>query len=126
MGQMVIGVLYGCEAPKGVRMFDDDADDGGLLERWGTESGERYPRRFRVDWVHEADKELIGYWVLCEHGDEKGVTSLNGRAIALDSINDSEAHARARFAWERFAKWAQQRGVQLPAARLWLAPTEVA
>jgi len=130
MGQTVMGVMLGVEAAsieaKGVELHNDG--ETGLLERWEREGdkGHKGRGRFRLRHTFEADPEVFGYFVACDHGDENGVDDLDGRAVRLDEFARGKGFVRAQAAWKRFAAWAKTQGVTLPKPALWLVPTEVA
>lgn len=124
MGQIVWGVMWGAEIPADVDLWGDDGSDP-LIEQWQRASGEARAK-YRVDTTDESDRFLVGYWVLCDHGDEKGVKDLDGTCVVLATVPSSKAHKKAQAAWKRFAAWMKKRGVTFPKPQLWLAPTEVA
>jgi hypothetical protein len=129
MGQIVLGVMYGTRAPGVGSPWDPDGPlaEGGysFLERWERASGEGR-RKYKIEASHpDASPLVIGYWVVCEHGDENGVADIDG-CLRLDAIKRGKPHAKAKAHWKRFAAWARKHGVKLPAPTLWLAPTEVA
>ncbi len=155
MGQWTIGVLYGCESPEGVTLYDDDSDEGGLLDKcdgafrdailahdeactakvmakpgrmpYDYEDGRS---RYVPDWETDGKPHLLGFWVAAGASGKNGLPSLNRKAVALEDIPTTEPYARAyrnaRRRWRRFARWAKTQGVTLPKPRLYLTPTEVA
>lgn len=147
MGQMTVGIMLGIEVPEGLRLRGDTRDESteedGILENWeeecelrmralaakiGCESwevGHRFiPREETV-----GDRTLLGFWVAVGAEGERGVPRLGG-AMPLDPMvvreRYAKSHKRAVRRWQRFAKWLRGRFVSLPAARLWIAETEVA
>jgi hypothetical protein len=129
MGQIVLGVMYGAKVPNTIDPWDTAGPlserGDSFLERWERASGERR-RKYKLDTSHvDALPWVIGYWVVCEHGDEKGAADIDG-CLRLDAITRGRSHAKAKAHWKRFAAWARKHGVKLPAPTLWLAPTEVA
>lgn len=128
MGQMVTGILLGCEVPKGLDLHGEEpgGDFEGLLGRWENHAG----RGARIDTAHDGDRHLMGRWVMVQHGEERehpGAVDLDGRCVRLAEIEDSREYKAARNTWVRFAAWAKKHeGVTLPEPTLWIAPTEVA
>jgi hypothetical protein len=126
MGQIVLGVMYGVEIPKGLNPWDDEAhEDGSLIDRWRKVARERYGKR-GLAYTHESDKDILGYWVALYNGDEKGVPDLYGRSVPLRAFGRGRDYAAASKRFRAFAAWARRQGVKLPKPALWLAPTEVA
>ena len=147
MGQVTQAIMFGVQRPEGLYLFDDDADDGGIGQRWEGECGPQIkaasdaleqqhpnaPWEWRADhlFVPGADESfaVIGLWVAVGASGRPGVPSLDG-AVALDAIDVTEPYASAlrlaRERWEAFAAWAATQGLALPAAKLWLVETEVA
>ncbi len=126
MGQTVIGLLLGCDIPKGVELYDDEAEDGGLLERYERALTKALAGRRGVtpEWV--GDSTLVGFWVLCEHGDEKDCGDIPTGGIPLAGIERTRTYKTALSRWKRWAKWAEKHGVKFPEPALYLAETEVA
>lgn len=134
MGQRVIGVMYGVNATNQLADFEDV---DSLLDQFGeamsdviqSEAASREgpaPYAFRAvvpDLEYDCGNvQMLGFWVLCQHGEEKCCDELGGSPIALSAIDDFEAGKR----WERFKKWASSRGIKFGKAKLWLMSTEVA
>lgn len=135
MGQNVIGVLLGARIPKGVKLYTDEGD--GLLERWEKEARPRvkaYAEKHAVDtWIASRrivpewpqDVDVIGFWVMCEHGDEKGCPDIDG-AIPLAGIEQTKAYRDALIAWRGWMVWVARQRVKFDEPALYLCPTEVA
>jgi hypothetical protein len=137
MGQIVLGVLLGCEIPDNAVLFDEDSDGGGLIEQWQKAIEPEIKKfakkhktapwsaagHFVPDTTYDSAPALLGFWVLCHHG--KSCPEING-AIQLDTIQQSKGYTDALAAWTRWAKWAASKGMKLPEPQLFLAPTEVA
>ena len=147
MGQTTQAIMLGVPRPGELHLFDDDADDGGIGQRWEDECApqikaasaaleEQHPNEpweWRADhlFVPRADESyaVIGLWVAVGASGLPGVPSL-GDAVALDALDTTEPYASAlrlaRKRGEAFAAWAATQGLALPAAKLWLVETEVA
>ncbi len=126
MGQTTMGVLYGVKIPNEIRPYDDDADDGGLLEAWHKVNKERRGG-FQLDSTNEMTPWLMGYWVVLDRGGEdKGLPAFND-ALPFAQIEKLPAFKKAQQEWKKFAAWAvKRRSIKLPAPQLWLTGTEVA
>lgn len=126
MGQIAAGVLYGVQVTDAMRLYDDEADDGGLMELWQKHSGETWGG-FRLVSTSEASPWLVGYWLALGGSGMESVDYLGDPAKPLDAYAKGAAYQRAKRAWDRFAKWARaEHGLKLPRAKLWLTATEVA
>ncbi len=129
MGQMAIGVLYGCKAPE----FPDDEDGEAkyaILDRWRKYSKEGYDRdtpKVRVEI--EGGTALYGVWVACGGSGEDGAPYFVDECFPLHQFAErfGKAIARATKLWNRFAKYVEKKeGIVLPQPTLWLTPCEVA
>lgn len=126
MGQNVIGVMLGVELKKKARekLCYEDSEGRSLIEDWNYPTSGPAPRRGdQAEWVMDSD--LVGIWVVCSHGDDKGVPDLKG-PISLSKLAKGKDFKRAQAAWKKFAKWVGKHGVKLGKPQLFLAPTEVA
>ncbi len=119
MGQMVLGVMLGCKLPKKLPKAYYDQDGESVIEEWNAEF--KFGDRRRVEQVDI----VLGLWVVCQHGEEKGVPDID-RPVDLGLIETSQSYRVSLVAWHKFDQWMIKKGVMLPAAQLWLAPTEVA
>lgn len=134
MGQMTVGIMWGASLPKGVNAYDDEADDGGLFERYTkhavgeyTERGDWWKRRNANVPSQSEERNVAGFWIALDGGgDEYGVSEVKDAPLGKTAATYRAALRRAKTRWSRFAKWARTQGVKLPRARLWLATTEVA
>jgi hypothetical protein len=122
MGQMVLGVMLGCKLPKKLpKSFFDEMGES-VIDSWN--SGLLAPDRRRVEQVE--DSMVVGIWVVCSHGNEKGVPDI-ARPENIADLMRSHSYKIAAENWQKFAVWALKKGgMKLPAPQLWLAPTEVA
>lgn len=120
MGQTTLALLFGCEAPEDVNLYGEayDSEGEGLLVRARQELGED------PETPYEAEPALIGFYVAVGGGKD-GVAALVGFPLEDLEIVYAEALRVARARWWRFAEWAAQQGVSLPAGRVWLTWTEV-
>lgn len=91
-----------------------------LLEDWNFSKD----RGDQVESVADS-KCLIGVWIVCSHGDDKGVPDVT-EAIALTKVGRGANFKRAQASWKAFAKWAGKQGVKVGKPQVFLAPTEVA
>ena len=126
MGQNVIGVLLGIDATPSLLKKVVDADEGNdgesLMDEWNMRWG--FHSRKRLEWIE--DSSLIGFWVACAHGDDKGVRDLS-RPLSLRKLEDGRDVLTAMRNWQAFMVWARRRGVEIKKTpTLWIAPTEVA
>lgn len=129
MGQRVVGVLYGVNADKHHEAISEDSGD--LLGKWAEKKKcwfgqSNYDSRNSIVPDHEFDcgnTLMIGFWVLCEHGEDKGCEDLGESPLPLADI---EAPGKTCRAWNAFAKWAEEQGIVFDNPRLWLMTTEVA
>lgn len=133
MGQMAVGIMYGAPLPAGVYAYDDEAEDGGFLERYTKQAVGKYDndgwwKRCRRIVPRLSDEQNVcGFFLALDRGGhEYGVGDFN--SVPLDEIETrfAEPLRSARERWSTFAAWAKTQGVEMPAARLWLAITEVA
>ena len=129
MGQRVVGVLYGVNADNHSEALSEDGRD--LLGWWAKkkkcEYGDKdYAKRHQIVPDTEfdcGDILMIGFWVLCEHGEDKECADLGDEPLPLADI---EANGKTCRAWNAFANWAEKQGVVFDNPRLWLMTTEVA
>lgn len=121
MGQNVIGVLYGVVVT--TRQFDKLAEDGhgrSLVEQW---NGQTRSRSSQIETVDNSN--VVGIWVVCSHGDDKGVPDVE-EPVSLTALQKGANFKRAKKAWDEFARWVKTQGVPLGKPQLFIAPTEVA
>lgn len=132
MGQQTIGVLYGAKCPSGVELYDDDSDDGGLIEAFDAERDERGDGLRGQDAIQfgiDENMDVVGAWAI---GSLRWVepslkaVDLKSTAAWLASIASSEQGQEAIRLWDRFAKFAKARGVKFDPPTWWLAEHEVA
>jgi hypothetical protein len=131
MGQMALGILYGCEAPDIPRGDQEDDDSGAyqLVRRFEQAKGISWASKgphVRVE--SEGGKELLGVWVAVGGSGEDGATYFVEKCMPLDQVAamHAKAIARAKKLWDRFAVYvARKEGITLSAATLWLTPCEV-
>ena len=134
MGQMTVGIMWGAPLPKGVKAYDDEADDGGLFERYTehavgeyTERGDWWGRRTKEVPAESEERNVAGFWIALDcGGDEYGVGEVKDAPLSKAPTTYRAALRKAKARWSKFAAWARTQGVKLPRARLWLATTEVA
>lgn len=152
MGQMTVGILYGCKPPKGVLLHDEEAYESGLFDRWYKASaaaieaaqakinaecqanpGMGYRLAYEeFEPAHEldGDVELLGFWIAAGASGKSGLPRLETPTPNAKRLCAREPYATAyRNAverWGRFAAWAATQGVKLPRAKLWVTQTEVA
>jgi hypothetical protein len=118
MGQQAVGILWGAELPLDLT----EIEEGVLDELEGFVSG----KGARVVHVWNAEgQDLIGFWIAVEQG-EWGTLDLLGEPLRVDELTHLGAYALVREAWEEFAPWAKEQGVELQEPTLWIAPTEIA
>jgi hypothetical protein len=129
MGQMAVGILYGCEAP-------DLPDDDG--ESPFYDIIDAFHKQFKIDWLGdklkirlecEGDKELLGVWVAVGGSGEDAAAYFTDICIPLFQVGNvyMKEITKARKLWERFVKWlAKKHKIELPIATLWITPCEVA
>jgi hypothetical protein len=130
MGQMTVGILYGCVAPP----MENDADGEGLydlVDRWEKAKGIKPfdANKAKVRVETEGGKDLIGVWVAVGGSGEDGVPYFVEQAMELGDVSYRFATRikTAEKLWHRFADWAAKaEGIKLPLPRLWLTPCEVA
>lgn len=130
MGQMAVGILYGCEAP---RLSDEDEHE----ESWYV-LVEAFNRHAKIDWLSEkprirleteGGKALVGVWVSVGGSGEDGCPFFAEKSLPVDQVASvyQKSVKKAQKLWWRFAKWfAKNRSVELPSATLWITPCEVA
>lgn len=122
MGQTTHALLLGCEIPEGVEAFTDEGD--GLLERYESVAGYG-----AIHWPD--DTSLIGTVIAAgaSGGAEYGGCDLRA-PVPIDALDATEPYAAAlgvaAARWQAFAAWCAERGVTLPAPRVWLVQLEVA
>lgn len=126
MGQRVVGLLYGCEAPELGGQIDNESDYH-LLARWEKVAKPK-PHKPRLRIEREGGKTLWGIWIALSNGSEDGAEGFD-EAMPLTMVQ-WEFPARIKKAeklWDRFARHvAKKEKIVLPAAVLWLTPCEVA
>jgi hypothetical protein len=132
MGQMVVGILYGVEAPEVPARGDEDPDEGAgnLVYRWEKAKKITWDKPGpKVRFEREGGVDLLGVWVAVGGSGEDGAPHFLDEAVPLASAADlfRERIARAEKLWARFAAWAEKNeGLSLPLPKLWLTPTETA
>lgn len=130
MGQVTLGLLYGCEAPPVETTEEEFWYD--LAEGFNKEVVGPYDWRKptpRVRHETEGGKELIGVWVAVGGCGEDGVPYLTEKAMPLDQIAEAfrESVAQAENLWFQFMDHCHKKyGIFLPNPALWLTPCEVA
>lgn len=126
MGQMALGILYGCESPIKV----DPEDLHGIVDAFNIYAKiDRYSDTPRVRVEHESDKTLIGVWVAVGGSGEDGCPYFADISMPVDQIGAvySTSAGRAKKLWDRFAKYVHENhNTELPVATLWITPCEVA
>jgi hypothetical protein len=129
MGQRALGLLYGTQAPV---LCEDEAEDEAryaqLLSRFHAAAGLPYwlPRVFQR---REGTHVLLGVWVALGGSGAPGIDFLVEEAVPLEALPAyyAEAMAEATRVWDVFTKYcARDEQLEVPGARLWLTPTEVA
>jgi hypothetical protein len=122
MGRTVLGVLLGCALPETIidLFYGDDGDT--IVDRWNDELSFSQKQK-RIEWIE--DSLVIGFWVACTHGRDKGVQDIDG-PLSLAELEKGDSYVRARRIWEEFAQWvSKDLGMNLPSPQLFVAPTEV-
>lgn len=129
MGQMVNGILYGCEAPV---LPDDKYGEAidGLVYRWEKAARiKHFSRGPHIRIESEGGKTLLGVWVAVGGSVEDGAPYFLTKCMPLDDVKMfyARAIARAEKLWDRFARHVKQKeGFDLDKPVLWLTPCEVA
>lgn len=131
MGQMALGILYGCEEPDIPHDPEEEEFFYDLVEKFNTSIGLEYHSRnkLRVRTENEGNKSLVGVWVTGFPYGEDGTPDLGDDVFPLDKIEKvySKNIADAKKLWTKFVKYmAKKHSVELPIATLWLTPCEVA
>lgn len=123
MAQRVVGVLYGVNADEHDEAISEDGGD--LLGKWAKKNkcSEREPSIVPDTEFDCGDTLMIGFWILCEHEEDKHCDNLGDEPLALAEIEVPGGTCRA---WNKFAKWAEKQGIVFDNPRLWLMTTEVA
>jgi hypothetical protein len=128
MGQTTLGLLYGIETPIPQDEGDPEEDaTSGLLDRFhaAADLARWLPR---VIQTYE-EPALLGVWIALGGSGAMGIDFLVAQAVPLEALPTyyAEAMAEAQAVWDRFVTYcAAHEQVEIPAARLWLTPTEVA
>lgn len=129
MGQMTLGILYGCEAPK-LPETDSDEPLHDLICRWGKANRIKWDSRSpKVRNETEGGKDLLGVWVAVGASGEDGAADLDDACMPLSYVPVAFAKniAKAAKLWARFAAWVlAKEGITLAEPVLWLTPCEVA
>jgi hypothetical protein len=128
MGQMALGLLYGIAPPFPPLADDNEAAMSALLERFHAAAGlaRWLPRIVLTPGNTPA---LLGVWVALGGSGALGIDFLVEQAVPLDALPTyyAEAMAEAKAVWDKFVTYcAAHEQVEIPAAQLWLTPTEVA
>lgn len=128
MGQMALGLLYGTVAPVLTHSGDNEAAVQSLLDHFHSAVGlPRWPPR--VIQAAAGEPALLGVWVALGGSGAPGVAFLAEDPVPLEDVASlyTDATHEARTVWDQFAAYCTAQGqVEVPAARLWLTPTEVA
>lgn len=119
MGQHSIGIIHGCIAPDGVDWHGEDGskpDYLGVIGRW--RKAEMITRvNQSIETFPDGDKFMVGILV----------AYLGEKCELLTSFAASFGAVKAEKLWDRFARWAEKNeNLKLPAAELWIVPTETA
>jgi len=129
MGQMTVGLLYGCELPKFPKsMGDEPVSD--LIWRWEKASKIKPTSngpRIRHEW--EGGRDLIGVWVAIGGSGKDDAPCFLENAVLLSDLFGlfSNRVSQAQKLWDRFAAYvAEHERISFPLPRLWLTPAEVA
>lgn len=127
MGQMSVGILYGVEPPKALQLYEGADDVPGLLEEYG----DTCLRKDCPDTTPDADKDLLGCWVAVAGDGSCRYCATLENVVALADLKKHVQYSKAlnvaKKRWDRFTKWvAKYKCIQLPKAKLWIAPTEIA
>lgn len=129
MGQTCIGIIHGCISPKGVDWHGEDGerpDFTGVLGRWekaqkGTSNDQG------ITTFSDGDEYMVGVLVAVGGSGRDGVAYLGEKCDRLTDFSKSDGAKEARKLWDRFSAWAaKNEKITLPAAELWLVPTETA
>ena len=128
MGQMTVGILYGCEAP----MMPDVDDEPGaydLICRWEVAKKIGWTTKGpKIHLEREGGVDLIGVWIAVGASGEDDAPSLK-TAFLIHHAGDQyhKRYTQAEKLWNRFAAWTEKTdGLKLPLPKLWLTPAEVA
>jgi hypothetical protein len=125
MGQMAIGIIYGCEVPAGLGAPGEIDFIYTLVETFNKANGLGWTGR-HLDTFPDGDLYMAGVLVAIGGSGKDGVKSL-WEEWRVSEIATSEDAAAARALWERFAAWCRaEHGVEWPTAELWIIPTETA
>ncbi len=130
MGQMAVGILYGCEAPdiprdeKDEEVFYDIVEEFNILH---AKIIDYEKPRIRVE--REGNKTLIGVWIAVGGSGEDGAPYFVENCIPVDQIETvyEKSINKAKKLWARFVKYLYKKHqIELHIATLWLTPCEVA
>ncbi len=130
MGQMTVGLLYGCQASEIPHNPDDEEAFYGIVQNFNNHA--------KIDWTSgkprvrvesEGDRMLVGVWVAVGGSGEDGCPFFVDACVPVDQIEVvyGASIAKAKKLWTRFAKYlSAKHQIELPAAALWITPCEVA
>ncbi len=107
MGQMTMGLLWGCVVPEGMDLHGDDGPGDGLLRKWEKacakqikavkkEDLARYERaetRFVPD-TEFTDVSMVGFWIAAGASGKSGCPDLGG-SVPVDEIATTEPYKEA-------------------------------
>lgn len=135
MGQLTVGILYGCKIPDDVLLLTEDAEvdgDEGLLDRWAEvnraeiEAADKavegacalYPGvmpyefesgcdRFVPDMEYDGGEPLMGFWIAAGASGKNGIPRLRALVVDAKKLSTEEPYAKAyRKAVERWDRFA--------------------
>lgn len=130
MGQSAIGIMLGCECPKGMDMYGEDGDEPdyvGVMGRWEKSKAGKRGMKVRVEG--EGGKRIVGVWIAVGGSGEDDAPYLGEEVIAITDIKRHyKGQIRKALArWDQFVAHAlSAESYALPHAKLWLVPCEVA
>lgn len=130
MGQMTVGIMYGCESPDLPVTEDSDEPLYDLIYRWEQAKRIAWTRKGpRIRQNNEGSKTLLGVWIAVGGSGKDDAGYIGDACVPFDSVRDVFAKRinKAAKLWGRFAAWAAKKeGIELPAAQLWITPCETA
>lgn len=134
MGQMTIGLMLGCEVPKGMDLHGEEGekpDYKGVIGRWEDKVKRRYgdgKPHLTSNYDEDGTHHLLGIFVAVGASGTDGAAHFEA-AFPVAEIGEhfKKKITAARKLWDQFAAHvAAKEGVVLPEPRLWITPTEVA
>ena len=127
MGQMAVGILYGCEAPK-IAYGSDCEIFYDIIEKFNQDA--------KIDWESpkvrlegDDNKILVGVWVAVGGSGEDGAPFFVEECFPVDQINIVYKNRidEAKKLWVDFVKYMMSKhDIKLPTATLWITTCEVA